>query len=582
MNTTQSSGTQMQPLSEGRYILQRVLGVGGMATVFLAWDKRLQVSRAIKVLSPDLSKKSNIRQRFESEAQTMAKLSHPNIVTVHDVGVDGDRAYIVMEMLPAGTLMEFIDRNGAMPPRMAVSVTIDLLNALEIVHGQGVVHRDIKPHNLLVSGSGKIKVSDFGIAHVDDEGKSMTKTGSVMGTWGFMSPEQRSSAKSVDARADVYACGATLYTLLTKVIPVDLFAAGLEPEMMDLVFDKLQPVIERATKYKSQERYASCAEMRSELEALVSTLPALPLDYPTLIDGVQYEASANISGATIVPPSFSSEKRDRSGETFAGGDFSLQISEELSLDAVSENMGSTLFVEEPLGDLEHLVVTEPRMPEARRGRFLVMLLLMVAGAGAVTVLWPAGDAGIDDLALSEPAASPAELSVDLVEPVEAEGVSVIDQPLQIEEESPVIEALVAPTVVQGAPVQNENRLDSVVAEVEVAPEDDVEPFYITQETNREEAQPENTDFIVSEVEVPVVAFFTVMLSGDVSWVALRSHVNSEEYAPPFDRIPAGNYNLVYRFGASSEITYPDTVTVGEGGTARIVCDSAFQNCVPRQ
>jgi len=581
----------MQPLSDGRYILKRVLGVGGMATVFLAWDNRLEVDRAIKVLLPELSQKANIRKRFESEARTMAKLFHPNIVAVHDVGVDADRAYIVMEMLPAGTLMEFVDRNGPMPPRMAVRVTIDLLNALEVAHAQGVVHRDIKPHNLLISGTGTVKVSDFGIAHVADEGKSMTKTGSVMGTWGFMSPEQRSSAKSVDARADIYACGATLYTLLTRLTPVDLFAAGLEPEMMDLVFDSLKPVIGKSTKYKAHDRYDSCADMRSALETIIPELPEVPEDYPSLDDG-GFDPTAGMGGE--IDEQIAQLKRDGSAETFAGGDFSRELSEEVTSDSISINMNSTLFVEEPLDDIEQLAATEPRVKVVRRGRFLVMVLLMVAGAGAVTVLWPTERMVVAQSSPEEPLVSPPELSVDLVEPVDLQPEpEVTDLVVDLDEVADSELTSVSPQPTEAARTLQQSQPIGVVRElVEDAPE----PFYITQDdlsgvssrVDESDVVPADVEFIVadvepSDVEVEVLeeVFYPVALSGEVSWVALRAHQDSVEYTPPFDSLPAGDYNLVYRFGDSSEITYPDTVTVGDGGTRTIICDSAFQNCVPR-
>ncbi len=214
----------LRPLANGRYRLLEPLGVGGMASVYKAWDERLRCHRAVKLLSPEMASKANLRKRFEAEAQTMARLHHPNIVDVQDVGSDGERLFIVMEYVPAGSLMDYLNANGPMPPRMAVEALLPVLAALQEAHDNGVVHRDVKPHNVLVTMGGRPKVTDFGIARITSEDMSMTKTGSVMGTWGFMAPEQRISARKVDGRADVYAAASTLYCLLTNETPVDLFA----------------------------------------------------------------------------------------------------------------------------------------------------------------------------------------------------------------------------------------------------------------------------------------------------------------------------------------------------------------------
>ena len=179
----------LTPLEGGRYQLLEVIGAGGMATVYRAWDERLQVTRAVKILSPQLYRNTTIRHRFETEARTMARLYHTHIVGVHDVGVDGERVYIVMELVAGGSLMDHVSANGPMPVKMATEALLSLMHALKAAHASGVVHRDIKPHNIMVDHNGVLKVGDFGIAHVADENMSMTKTGSVMGTWGYMAPE---------------------------------------------------------------------------------------------------------------------------------------------------------------------------------------------------------------------------------------------------------------------------------------------------------------------------------------------------------------------------------------------------------
>lgn len=268
---------QPTSLADGRYLLVKQLGEGGMATVYRAYDQRLQVWRAVKILSPEFADKKKISRRFEAEAQTMALLEHRNIVRVYDVGRDGsDIAYIIMELVEGGCLVDWLESNGPMPPRMAVSALVEICEGLQAAHDKGVVHRDIKPHNVLVTLEGVCRVTDFGIARVGDIENSQTKTGSVMGTWGYMAPEQRTDAKNVDVRADVYATGATLYSLLTDRMPMDLFAADRNSSLLDGVHELLVPILIKSTEYDRQDRYDNVLDMRDALLEVFDQLPEIP------------------------------------------------------------------------------------------------------------------------------------------------------------------------------------------------------------------------------------------------------------------------------------------------------------------
>ncbi len=271
------------PLADGRYRLITVLGVGGMATVYKAFDGRLQVPRAIKILSPELGLRPSLRARFESEASMMALLEHPNIVRIYDVGADGDRAYIVMELVDGGSLLDRVKTGGKLPPNLALRVTIDMLDALGVAHKRGVVHRDIKPHNILLSSDGNLRITDFGIARMQNEkDDGLTKTGAVMGTWGFMAPEQRADAKSVDERADLYSVGATLYSALTGKTPVDLFVADMDSSLLKGIDHALAQVIKKSTRYNREERYATAAEMAAACRTLLALVPADPANTPPM------------------------------------------------------------------------------------------------------------------------------------------------------------------------------------------------------------------------------------------------------------------------------------------------------------
>jgi len=270
-------------LADGRYLLVSPLGEGGMATVYRGYDQRLQVWRAIKILAPQYASKPKLRSRFEVEAQTMALLEHRNIVRVYDVGHDGPYAYIVMELVQGGSLVEWLEHNGAMPPRLAVDVILQLCEGIRAAHTKGVIHRDIKPHNVLVTTEGVCRVTDFGIARVEDRTEDgMTKTGAVMGTWGYMAPEQRTDAKHVDERADVYAIACTLYTLLTDKSPMDLFAADRNDPELQAMHPSLAELILNAAEYKREDRVQSVREFMERLLEIRNDLPPIPADTPSL------------------------------------------------------------------------------------------------------------------------------------------------------------------------------------------------------------------------------------------------------------------------------------------------------------
>lgn len=268
-------------LDNGRYRLITRLGEGGMAVVYQSWDTRLKVWRAIKILSGAASLSRTMRKRFDAEAQTMARLRHRHILSVHDVGMDDDRPYMVMELVRGGSLVDWVKLHGRMPPRLACLVIEKVLLGLHHAHEHGVIHRDIKPHNILLEGDGNPVVADFGIAHIED-GEQRTRTGAAMGTLAYMAPEQRTSARKVDARADVYATAGTLLALVTGDEPCDLCVdAELERQVKPLP-RALAAVIRRASRYDPEQRYPSALAMAEAVAGIVRMLPDDPVDVPPL------------------------------------------------------------------------------------------------------------------------------------------------------------------------------------------------------------------------------------------------------------------------------------------------------------
>jgi serine/threonine protein kinase len=202
----------------GRYRLIAPLGEGGMASVYRARDLRLNREVAIKVLRDELTRDPQFLARFEREAQVVASLSHPNIVPVYDVGEEQGSHFIVMEYVRGRTLKETLAVEGPLPPARAVTILLSILDALGYAHRQGLIHRDIKPQNILIGPDGSARLADFGIVHVAEG--SMTRTAAILGSAQYLSPEQ-ARGEEATIRSDIYACGVVLYETLEGRPPFD-------------------------------------------------------------------------------------------------------------------------------------------------------------------------------------------------------------------------------------------------------------------------------------------------------------------------------------------------------------------------
>ena len=274
--TTGLASSLIGTVLSGRYRLESKLGSGGMSTVYLARDETLQRWVAVKVMHREMSDQPDQLERFRREARAVAQLSHPNVVAVIDAGEDGGHPYIVFEHVEGETLKERIDRLGRLPIIEAAAYGIEVGRGLAMAHGHRLIHRDVKPQNVLIDAEGRAKVTDFGIAR-SLESDGLTKTGRVLGTTDYVAPEQ-AMGQGVDARCDVYSLGVLLYEMLTGEVPfkadtlVGVAMKHVNEEMPDVqqrcpgVSSALAAVIERSTAKDPKKRYPDMASMLADLE----------------------------------------------------------------------------------------------------------------------------------------------------------------------------------------------------------------------------------------------------------------------------------------------------------------------------
>jgi len=267
-----------------RYELEEIVGSGGMSTVYCAFDTLLERHVALKILHEQFGADEAHVERFRREARAVAQLSHPNIVTVIDRGEEDGRQFIVFELIDGENLKELVERGGPLPVRRVLELGLEVGRALAFAHAQGLVHRDVKPQNVLLSGDGLAKVTDFGIVRSLDA-VGTTETGTVLGTSHYIAPEQ-ARGERVDAQTDVYSFGVVLYELLAGEVPYpgdNFLSVAMKhvnepvPSVLDRRPDtplRLAGLIDRCMAKRPADRPASMDEVVSELESVRSELDA--------------------------------------------------------------------------------------------------------------------------------------------------------------------------------------------------------------------------------------------------------------------------------------------------------------------
>ena len=258
-----------------RYEIIEQIGTGGMADVYKAKCHKLNRYVAIKVMKSEFSQDKTFVSKFWAEAQSAAGLVNPNVVNVYDVGVENGIYYIVMELVEGITLKKYIEKRGRLPYKEAVSIAIQVANGMDAAHKHNIVHRDIKPQNIIISKEGKVKVTDFGIAKVASS--ATINTSASMGSVHYISPEQARGGYS-DERSDIYSLGITLFEMLTGTVPFDGDSAvsvavqhiqdsiPLPSQLVEGVPVSVDKIVLKCTQKKTDRRYQSAAELIVDLK----------------------------------------------------------------------------------------------------------------------------------------------------------------------------------------------------------------------------------------------------------------------------------------------------------------------------
>lgn len=276
-------------LLDNRYEIQEVIGIGGMAIVYKARCHRLNRLVAVKILKDEFSKDEEFRRRFQAEGQAVAMLSHPNIVSVYDVSTADEADYIVMELIDGISLKQYMEKKGVLNWKETLHFAIQISKALEHAHSRGIVHRDIKPHNIMVLKNGSVKVADFGIARVMSKGNTLTKE--ALGSVHYISPEQAKGGR-VDDRSDIYSLGTVMYEMMTGRPPYDgespvavaiqhINGGAKMPSVLNPnIPGGLEQIIMKAMAHEPSARYNSATAMLADMDEF-RKLPTILFDYNT-------------------------------------------------------------------------------------------------------------------------------------------------------------------------------------------------------------------------------------------------------------------------------------------------------------
>jgi serine/threonine-protein kinase len=313
---------------DGRYCVDGIIASGGMSAVYRGLDTRLDRPVAIKVMDSRYAVDQQFLTRFQREARAVARLKDPGLVAVYDQGVDGHHPFLVMELVEGGTLRELLCERGPMPPHAVAAVLRPVLGGLAVAHRSGLVHRDVKPENVLISDDSEVKIADFGLVRAVAEAK-ITSDSVILGTAAYLSPEQVSSGDAT-ARSDVYACGILIYELLTGSTPfggdsplavayarmgTDVAPPSTVIRGVPTQFDTL---VRHATARNPAERFADASEMAVELDAITDQLALPQFRVPAPRNSAQHASAALDSPPPAPPPRHPTRQMTRGPQDWEG------------------------------------------------------------------------------------------------------------------------------------------------------------------------------------------------------------------------------------------------------------------------
>lgn len=562
----------------GRYVVLDQVGEGGMGFVYRVKDTRLGGRlNAVKVLRPNLADKPKPRARFLREMHAMAMTSHPNLVVVHDAGEENGEAWVAMEFVEGRDLEAVANAYGPIPPRAAVDIVAAVARALGAVHRRGIVHRDVKPHNVMMCLDGTPKLMDFGVAHIEDS--NMTKSMDVMGTQGYMAPEQIMQASRVDARADLFALLVMLTRLVTGSKP-NFYEKALTVRALSQLPEPLRKVVEGGTRFQREDRvYNNASQLvrdlltaRNQLEedgsdAFFASLAGEVVD-------VSVPEVREISEEPLAPPLSSDplsvpEARLRptpqpapavaavvSTPVVPGPDEAAvaTVAAKPEAPVASVTRGFTAFFEgakaEPVSDVDDEVPSNsPVRPNwGRRLRVPLGLLALLGVVGGVVAV------GWNDTV-------PSDVAPTLV-----------PSPVPVQPEAPVV----ADPVVTSAPTVELPEPPAPVTSLPAArPATTVKPVTVQAPTPVPSPAPTPEEPKLVESTPAPVPMGTVVVQGkDVSVDFLSAAGKS--YSP--GSVPPGSYTVRATFNDDSVYTSDFRVNVADGQTVTVVCSAKFKNC----
>ncbi|MBK7859103.1 MAG: protein kinase [Archangiaceae bacterium] len=405
---------RIDELLSGRYLLKARLGEGGMGTVYLAHDRELDREVAVKLLAASLVNDTEVVERFEREARMTAKLDHPNIVPVYDVGRHQGRPYMVMKNLEGTTLAALLREKGGLTADETLKLLRQLAAGIDFIHSKGFIHRDIKSGNIFVGSDGQATLLDFGILRQSHAGEGLTKTGVVMGTPHYMAPEQAIGAKNVDHRVDLYALAVVVFECLTGTLPFDadselrliqLQAHAPPPDLLERapwIAKPVAEVVKRALAKRPEDRFSSAAEMLKALDAAYGAAKT-----QVVPQAAGAESPAAYKGPPVAPGTAPSWRRKSQGET---SDPNVPVVKAMPTPVPSQPIVQTPFKGK-------VVVPPPNQGPHRRGVLSVTLTGVLLLGGVAMLAWrpwqgPPGvvetarDAGAPVLAAEVPDAGP--------------------------------------------------------------------------------------------------------------------------------------------------------------------------------